>query len=160
MDKRRSRYPYCIVWTPIPCLTWFLPFIGHMGICNSEGKVFDFAGPYYIGVDDMAFGTPTRYLRLQPRKVTKGTWDRGVAKGCEVYCQRMHNLCCDNCHSHVARCLDTMGYGGFSNWNMIILCFWVFFCAPFVNFSSFLKTFLPFLLLLTIIFAVKYGAHL
>src|SRR5689334_17642380 len=36
---------------------------------------------------------------------------------------------CDNCHSHVARCLDVMKYKGFSRWNMIILCFWVFFCG-------------------------------
>ena len=31
------RYPYCIVWCPIPCLTWLFPFIGHMGICMSSG---------------------------------------------------------------------------------------------------------------------------
>ena len=33
-----TRYPYCIVWCPIPCLTWLFPFIGHMGICMSSGK--------------------------------------------------------------------------------------------------------------------------
>ena len=31
-------------------IRWLLPFIGHMGICDSEGKVHDFAGPYHIGV--------------------------------------------------------------------------------------------------------------
>lgn len=37
-----DKFPFCIVWTPIPVLTWFFPFIGHMGIefersigCNS-----------------------------------------------------------------------------------------------------------------------------
>lgn len=28
IDKARSRYPYCIVWTPLPLITWFLPLIG------------------------------------------------------------------------------------------------------------------------------------
>lgn len=28
IDKERSRYPYCIVWTPLPIITWFLPPIG------------------------------------------------------------------------------------------------------------------------------------
>ncbi|CAM9334751.1 unnamed protein product [Chrysoparadoxa australica] len=37
----------------------------------------------------------------------------------------MHNLFCDNCHSHVARALNTMRYKGWGRWNMIILCFWV-----------------------------------
>lgn len=30
IDIRRDKFPYAIVWTPIPCLTWFLPFVGHM----------------------------------------------------------------------------------------------------------------------------------
>ncbi|KTG04358.1 hypothetical protein cypCar_00049693 [Cyprinus carpio] len=60
IDKEMSRYPYCIVWTPIPVLTWFLPFIGHMGICTSAGVIRDFAGPYFVSEDNMAFGKPTK----------------------------------------------------------------------------------------------------
>ena len=37
-----ERYPYCIVWTPIPVLTWLLPMVGHMGICKSNGVIYDF----------------------------------------------------------------------------------------------------------------------
>uniref|UniRef100_A0A671KET9 Transmembrane protein 222a n=1 Tax=Sinocyclocheilus anshuiensis TaxID=1608454 RepID=A0A671KET9_9TELE len=52
IDKEMSRYPHCIVWTPIPVLTWFLPFIGHMGICTSAGVIRDFAGPYFVSKKD------------------------------------------------------------------------------------------------------------
>jgi hypothetical protein len=24
-------YPYCILWSPIPLITWILPFVGHTG---------------------------------------------------------------------------------------------------------------------------------
>uniref|UniRef100_A0A8K9XYM6 Transmembrane protein 222b n=1 Tax=Oncorhynchus mykiss TaxID=8022 RepID=A0A8K9XYM6_ONCMY len=48
IDPDTSRYPYCIVWTPIPVLSWLLPFIGHMGICTSSGIIRDFAGPYFV----------------------------------------------------------------------------------------------------------------
>lgn len=34
IDVKNNRYPYCIVWTPLPCISWFLPFIGHTGICG------------------------------------------------------------------------------------------------------------------------------
>lgn len=34
IDSKNNRYPYCIVWTPLPCISWFLPFIGHTGICG------------------------------------------------------------------------------------------------------------------------------
>jgi hypothetical protein len=50
IDVKRVRYPHCIVWTPIPVLTWLFPFIGHMGIARTDGVIRDFAGPYYVSV--------------------------------------------------------------------------------------------------------------
>ena len=29
---------------------WLFPFIGHMGICTSNGVIRDFAGPYFVSV--------------------------------------------------------------------------------------------------------------
>ncbi len=49
-EPQKSRYPLCVAWTPLPCISWLLPFIGHTGICASDGRVHDFAGPYTIGV--------------------------------------------------------------------------------------------------------------
>lgn len=34
IDSKSRRYPYCIFWTPLPLISWFLPFIGHAGICG------------------------------------------------------------------------------------------------------------------------------
>lgn len=50
VDYRHVRYPHCIVWTPIPVLTWLFPFVGHMGIARTDGVIRDFAGPYYVSV--------------------------------------------------------------------------------------------------------------
>lgn len=69
VDTVRHRYPFAVVWTPIHPITWMLPFVGHMGICDSRGIVLDFTGD--IGVDDLAFGSPKRYLSLNPSKMTK-----------------------------------------------------------------------------------------
>lgn len=55
VDANNDRYPYCIVWTPLPLITWFLPFIGHMGICTSAGVIRDFAGPYFVSVTQIRF---------------------------------------------------------------------------------------------------------
>lgn len=66
IDRDNDKFPYCVVWTPIPFLTWLFPFIGHMGIATSYGVIRDFAGPYYVSEDDMAFGRPTRYWQLVP----------------------------------------------------------------------------------------------
>ena len=60
-------------------------------------------------------------------------WDLGVAEASEIYSHRIHNLFCDNCHSHVAQALDIMNFRGKTNWNMFVLCFMVFFKAKFVG---------------------------
>ena len=74
VDHERQRYPHSIVWTPIPCLTWLFPFIGHMGIATTEGVIRDFAGPYYVSQDNMAFGAPTKYWTLDPSRANGNQW--------------------------------------------------------------------------------------
>lgn len=44
IDYDLHRYPFCLVWTPIPLLTWLFPFVGHLGIATSQGIIRDFAG--------------------------------------------------------------------------------------------------------------------
>ena len=51
MDAEKARFPLCITWTILPCVTWFLPFIGHTGICDTSGVIYDFAGPFYVSED-------------------------------------------------------------------------------------------------------------
>lgn len=109
LDVHRDLYPFSIVWCPIPLLTWILPFVGHMGIADSRGVIYDFAGPYCIGEGDFAFGRPTRYLQLSPSKVSAYSpnaaatledsqtaqliaYNDAIDVGNSIYCKRMHNL--------------------------------------------------------------------
>ena len=147
IDFARDRFPFCIVWTPIPLLTWLFPFIGHMGICTSGGVIRDFAGPYTVSEDSMAFGRPTRYLQYAPNKVVSSDWDQAVHSASEEYKKRMHNLCCDNCHSHVAMSLNFMRYDNSAHWNMFLLAFAMFFKGKYTGIGGVLKTWLPFLIL-------------
>ncbi|XP_064642490.1 transmembrane protein 222-like [Lineus longissimus] len=153
VDASKSRFPHCVVWTPIPMLTWLFPFIGHMGIATTSGVIRDFAGPYYVSEDCMAFGNPTKYWQLSLGKVKNGreNWDRSVHEASEEYKTRMHNLCCDNCHSHCAYALNSMNYEGSSNWNMIKLCFLMLVHSKYVSCAGFVKTWLPFLILVAIV---------
>lgn len=114
----------------------------------SNGVIRDFAGPYYVSTDDMAFGRPCRYLQLTPENVRGGVteWDEAVAKASVTYGTRMHNLFCDNCHSHVGLALALMKYNDSTRYNMVYLAAWVFFCAKYVSVWGFVKTWLPFLI--------------
>ncbi|XP_065842427.1 transmembrane protein 222-like [Oscarella lobularis] len=150
IDANRQRFPYCVVWTPIPLLTWLFPVIGHMGIATSAGVIRDFAGPYYVSEDDMAFGSPTKYWRMNPKLLRESEWDDAVHQASEDYKHQMHNLCCNNCHSHVATALNLMKYNGSTSWNMFKLAFLILIYGKYVNFWAVLKTWLPFLIIVAI----------
>jgi hypothetical protein len=64
IDIKRVRYPHCLVWTPIPVLTWLFPFIGHMGIARTDGVIRDFAGPYYVSVSTNHFTNKSNEFNL------------------------------------------------------------------------------------------------
>ena len=78
-----------------------------MGIAYSTGVIRDFAGPYYVSEDNLAFGKTTRYYQLEPQNVkgkivgnfsknnfSRGMeWDRAVHEASEEYKKRMHNIC-------------------------------------------------------------------
>ena len=36
IDIKNQKFPYCIVWTPLPLMSWFIPLIGHTGICSYD----------------------------------------------------------------------------------------------------------------------------
>ncbi|XP_072831116.1 transmembrane protein 222 isoform X1 [Vicugna pacos] len=110
-----------------------------------------------------SFGTslaPTlcRYWKLDPAQVYASgpnAWDTAVHDASEEYKHRMHSLCCDNCHSHVALALNLMRYNNSTNWNMVTLCFFCLLYGKYVSVGAFVKTWLPFVLLLGVILTVS-----
>jgi len=154
---------FCILWSPLWPITLFLPFIGHTGIADSRGIAHDFEGSYYVGTDGrMAFGPPTRYLKVVTPNVGSlpaggaEAWDEALHEARRIYETRVHNICCDNCHSHVCTALNRMDLPMTANtckiskWNMVKLCFLIFFRAKFVSLGAILCQFLPFAILVLI----------
>jgi len=126
--------PFSILWSPLQPITCIFPFIGHTGITDSKGVASDFQGHYTVGDNSqMAFGMPTRYYRLDRDGEIPGgaeAWDKNIEDANEVYRKRLHNIFCDNCHSHVANVLNRsspplwrMCSGKFSIVNIAILMF-------------------------------------
>ena len=84
---KEDLYPFCIVWTPIPPITIFLPFVGHMGIADSRGVIYDFQGPYAVGEGNLAFGRTSRYLQLVKHADSEYAeeWDAAIRAANRVY---------------------------------------------------------------------------
>jgi hypothetical protein len=169
---------FCIVWSPLPPISWLFPFIGHLGICDSAGVASDFRGPYYVGDDGrMAFGAPTRALHIpgvgvvgddevespgvvgscSTTRISAQEWDDAIRHANEEYSGRMHNICCDNCHSHVAYALNRMNvqaYGVYK-WDMVKLALLLFVKGKFLSWTAVLQQFGPLVLLILLILFFK-----
>ena len=150
LDMKKQRYPYCLVWTPLPCFTWLFPSIGHVGICTSKGIIRDFAGPYYVSEDDMAFGNPTKYILLDLDSREFDEYDKAIEIGTCDYKQKFYSFCCNNCHSYVARCLNRLKYKGKTSYTMIHV--WWMFCIKgrFLTWEKVFQTYIGFIAVLII----------
>ena len=109
-----------------------------MAIADSEGKIHDFAGPYTVNTDDfMVCSVPCSLTArpssklpwssfdstVAPASVQVGCvlryapisgpgdegWDAAIERADSIYNERMHNICCDNCHHHTALALTESG---------------------------------------------------
>ncbi|KAM0924613.1 hypothetical protein ACQ4PT_004587 [Festuca glaucescens] len=157
IDPKRARFPCCIVWTPIPFITWLVPFIGHIGICREDGVILDFAGPNFVSVDNFAFGAVARYIQVNGDERYKllgtqveATWDDALKKGVQEFQNRSYNLFTCNCHSFVANNLNRLFYSGHDKWNVVSLAAVMFLRGRWVSTTSVVKTFAPFAVVLTV----------
>lgn len=84
INPKNAKFPCCLVWTPLPVVSWLAPFIGHVGICKEDGSIIDFSGSNLLNVDDFAYGAVARYIQLDREKV--GFDDRSPDNFSCVYC--------------------------------------------------------------------------
>ena len=154
IDLKSSHFPYCIVWTPIPVLTYIIPSIGHTGIGNSNGIIHDFSSSFFVSVDDFAFGKPTKYIQLELTEQEKYDWDRAILKGDNKYNMEEHNIFVNNCHSHVAYVLNQLNYKGRNNYNMVSIWWMLITKGKYVNCCGFFKTYIGFLIIIFIILII------
>ena len=127
-----------------------------MGIADSQGVVSDFQGPYTVGDrGHMAFGAPTKMLKIRvvSEEEDAEQWDQAVQEANQEYRGRMHNICCDNCHSHVAYALNRMAVKdyGVEKWDMVKLAALLFIRGSFLSWGGMVRTYGPFCVLVFLI---------
>ncbi|RWR77548.1 protein REVERSION-TO-ETHYLENE SENSITIVITY1 isoform X2 [Cinnamomum micranthum f. kanehirae] len=165
VDPSKARFPCCIVWTPLPIVSWLAPFFGHVGICREDGAILDFSGSNFVNIDNFAFGSVARYLQLDREQccfppnlaghtckhgykhTEKGasiSWDDALWLGMQHYQHKSYNLFTCNCHSFVANCLNRVSYGGSLGWNVFNLGALILWKGQWVDSMSVVRSFFPF----------------
>nr|XP_024401639.1 protein REVERSION-TO-ETHYLENE SENSITIVITY1-like isoform X2 [Physcomitrium patens]PNR35799.1 hypothetical protein PHYPA_021649 [Physcomitrium patens] len=169
VDLKNGKFPYCLVWVPLPIIAWLVPFVGHVGICREDGVILDFAGN--INVDNLAFGSCAKYVRLSPnnccfphpqyghtckvadKHAAAGmaySWDDAISRSVQVFGRKSYNFFTCNCHSFVANCMNRMAYGGHTNWNLVDVLLLALVQGEFVDFTGFLRGYVPFVAIMTL----------
>lgn len=146
-----DRFSNSIVWTPLPIISYILPFIGHTGIADDDGIIYDFGASNYIAIDNFTFGQPTKYLRLDKNKVRGHDWNQALEISASRFRQKKHDLIFNNCHDHVADVLNEMKYNGRDNYNKFDIFMMMTFKSSYVDVRGFLFQWGPFMIILTII---------
>ncbi|KAG5475322.1 hypothetical protein LSCM1_03435 [Leishmania martiniquensis] len=174
IDPVHEHYPFCIVWSPIPVLSWILPFVGHVAVCDSQGRIYDFQGSYLIGQDRMLFGHPVKYwdvsrhyvpsfysteLRSAAEKEESvkrevAAYDAALAAATTHFRRaEIYNFFTNNCHAFVASSMNEqqlktrhMGTVGVAVGMMLH--------GRYISFSRFIEAHAPFILLLIFVVLV------
>ncbi|MFS8010456.1 hypothetical protein Hanom_Chr14g01297311 [Helianthus anomalus] len=122
IDPEKARFPCCIVWTPLPVISWLLPFIGHVGIGREDGVILDFAGPNFCSITSKpstTFRTEEEYGLVESGR-NRYMWDDALRKGTQEYQHRAYNILSCNCHSFVANNLNRLEFQA-GGWNVVNL---------------------------------------
>ena len=132
-------------------MTYLIPCIGYVGIANSEGIIHDFAGSFYISIDEFSFGKPTKYLQLDLNDKERYEYDKAIQNGYNKYILEKYNIFWNNCHNHVAYILNQINYKGRNNYNAFDVWWILIKKGKYISFSGFVKTYIGFFIFFLII---------
>lgn len=125
IDPKKAKFPCCLVWTPLPVVSWLAPFIGHVGICREDGTILDFSGSYLINTDNFAFGAVARYYQLDRKQVYLSDWAKLLSFRFPIHFLQ-YNPCCiykqccfpPNLAGHTCKCrYKHIEYGTAITWD-------------------------------------------
>jgi hypothetical protein len=100
----------------------------------------------------MAFGEPHKYVFLGSEDLkSEEAWDESINKADDRFRTEEHNLCCNNCHSHVAHALNNMNYENKSNYNMFHVWWYCIAYSKYVSWGHMIRTYLGFIIVLLLV---------
>ncbi|KAK2966421.1 hypothetical protein RJ640_003691 [Escallonia rubra] len=147
IDLKKAKFPCCLVWTPLPVVSWLAPFIGHVGICREDGAILDFSGSNFVNCcfpPNLA-GHTCKHGYRHGEYGTAISWDDALQSSTRHFEHKSYNLFTCNCHSFAANCLNWLCYGGSMTWNMVNIAALLWFKGRWVDSLSVLRSFLPFI---------------
>ncbi len=151
-----TSYKCCILWTPLRPTSWFFPFIGHIGISNSKGVVFDFIDSNIVGINNL--NKPTRFIQLDLKKIEnfEAKLDNAIENNRVKFGAKKFNIFWENCLTFVGCCLNELNYFEITL-NMFSVLIWINLYGKYSSYMAIFETIVPFtifLLAIVLIFSL------
>ncbi|KAL0217567.1 hypothetical protein RCL1_008148 [Eukaryota sp. TZLM3-RCL] len=131
-----SMYQPRLLWAPIPILSWFIPFIGHLGLEDSQGNSYDWIG--LVNQNNFCFGRPVRYALLPP--ISLEAWDNAIETSISEYQFKLYTLHGCNCH-HFTQSVIRRAYGKQHLLSYLALYSWL--KSSYFSLKSRIRTYIP-----------------
>lgn len=150
--RASNRWPYCVVWTPLPVITWFIPLIGHTGIGDSKGIIYDFAGDYTISTDNLSFGEPTKFYACDDYVIANRAeiWDNAIRETNDRYSRMRHSLFFNNCHKYIAHVYNLIKLDNRTDWTQFDVWYHITFKSSYVDIGGLARQWGPFCMIIII----------
>eukprot|EP01057_Protomagalhaensia_wolfi_P003628 Protomagalhaensia_wolfi_Nauph_80__3627@NODE_3663_length_741_cov_39_662393_g2884_i0_p1_GENE_NODE_3663_length_741_cov_39_662393_g2884_i0NODE_3663_length_741_cov_39_662393_g2884_i0_p1_ORF_typecomplete_len126_score14_65DUF778/PF05608_12/5e07TMEM219/PF14940_6/0_24_NODE_3663_length_741_cov_39_662393_g2884_i0286663 len=86
---RKNLYPFCVVWKPLPLITAICPIVGHTGIVDENGAIFDYINwKLFCGSKRRPpFGWVVLYWRLELSEEEAALCNRLIHEKLEIFDQ-------------------------------------------------------------------------
>ena len=146
-DSRNNK-AYCLVWTPIPLISLFLPFYGHTGITSSTGSIYDFGSSRYVSINQLTYGSPYKYIPLFPNENEKKIWDVHLIKMAKRFSRKEYTLCGKNGYKFCSCVLNKIQLHDKNTYNQKDIMKMSIGCKHYVSSCAFVKTYLGLIMIL------------
>lgn len=92
----------CILWAPLPIISWFIPFLGHVLLTDSHGMIYDFRGSFQVEKGyTMMNGPPLLELPLG-MSIDDYDWDTVLMETLEEYSLKYVNFIINLCETNLS----------------------------------------------------------
>lgn len=143
-----------LVWTSIPVLSYIFPFIGHVGITDSTGRIHDFGSSHYISIDQMTYGNPDKIIHFEITNDEFTRWDKCIHSVSKKFTHKTYSLCGVNGYSFCASVLNKINYNDRNDYTACEVMKMTIGCKYYVGTASMCKSYIGLIIIIVLIILV------
>ena len=143
-----------LVWTSIPVLSYIFPFLGHVGITDSIGRIHDFGSSHYVSVDQMTYGNPDKIVHFEITREEYTRWDKCINSVSKKYSKKTYSLCSVNGYSFCASVLNKIRYNDRNDYTACEVMKMTIGCGHYVGAAAMCKSYSGLIILVALVIIV------